>query len=169
MLPEPCLTTIDAPLWTITETAPVAEKTFRCRLVTPAASFLDEPVTYASIPAWDGMMGILAGRAPIVAKLGIGELRLRFPGASAKGGERAYFVDGGFIQMTGDTLTILAESAAAAESIDRGAAEAELKAAESATIPADAADSGAARDKIAHARTAARAKLRVATGAEKGI
>jgi hypothetical protein len=53
----------------------LAGKTFRCRLITPAAQLLDAPVTYASIPAWDGLFGVLVNRAPIVAKLGVGVAR----------------------------------------------------------------------------------------------
>src|SRR6185295_9201082 len=30
----------------------LAKNSFRCRLVTPTASLVDEDVTYASIPAW---------------------------------------------------------------------------------------------------------------------
>ncbi len=43
----------------------MAQKTFRCKVVTPTASLLDEPVAYASVPAWDGLFGVLPGRAPI--------------------------------------------------------------------------------------------------------
>lgn len=101
----------------------MASKTFRCRLVTPTEALLDEQVSYASIPAWDGLFGVLPGRAPIVARLGLGELSLTF---TEGGGSRSYLVDGGFAQMAGDTLTILAERATPTESIVETEAQAEL-------------------------------------------
>ena len=60
---------------------PMAANSFQCRLITPTAKVLDEAVVYASVPAWDGLMGVLPNRAPIVAKLGLGELRLQFADA----------------------------------------------------------------------------------------
>jgi F-type H+-transporting ATPase subunit epsilon len=143
----------------------VAKKTFRCRLVTPTASIVDEAVTSASVPAWDGLIGFLPGRAPILAKLGCGELQLRFPDSEkGAGGERSYAVDGGVVQMQDDQLTILAEYAAAAESINPGDAEAELKALQGKTVPADAADKASAQDRLTRDRERARIKVKVARG-----
>ena len=86
---------------------------FQCTLVTPEAQLLDEQVVYASIPAWDGLMGIAPQRAPLMAKLGDGVLRLDF----AKGGSRAFFVGGGFARMKDNRLTLLAGEAVAATDI----------------------------------------------------
>lgn len=118
----------------------MAQKSFNCRLITPEAQVLDGAVTAAVVPCWDGQLGILPMRAPMVAKLGIGELRLDFAdGAQGKGGSRSYLVEGGFAHMLGDHLTILAERAIPAESISESAAQKELDAAEaklvSATVP----------------------------------
>ncbi|NJL32365.1 MAG: F0F1 ATP synthase subunit epsilon, partial [Phycisphaerales bacterium] len=66
--------------------------TFRCTLITPAQQVFDEEVTYVELPAFDGQMGIEPQRAPMVAKLGDGALRLDF----ARGESRWYFVAGGF-------------------------------------------------------------------------
>jgi F-type H+-transporting ATPase subunit epsilon len=85
-------------------------KTFRCRLITPAAQVLDDQVTYASVPAWDGLFGVLPGRAPIVAKLGKGTLRLDYP-SGAPGASKWFKVEDGFVQMVNDKLTILATKA----------------------------------------------------------
>jgi F-type H+-transporting ATPase subunit epsilon len=117
----------------------VAKNTFRCKLVTPSAALLDDDVTYASVPAWDGLFGVLPGRAPILSKLGLGELRVDFPDAKGQGGSRSYFVEGGFARMEGDRLTILAERAMPAEEINAAEAEAELKTALSMGAGAEAA------------------------------
>lgn len=119
----------------------MAEKSFRCRLITPEAQVMDGPVTAAVIPCWDGQMGILTDRAPLVTRLGIGELRLDFPDTpQSKGGSRSYLVEGGFAHMLSNQLTILAERATPAESLSESDAEAQLREAESrlasATEPA---------------------------------
>lgn len=96
--------------------------TFRCTIVTPTESVLDDEVTYASIPVWDGQMGIMAGGSPILVKLGSGSLRLDFP----EGGSRWYMLDAGFAQFHDNELSLLSEEAAAAETIALAEAEAEL-------------------------------------------
>lgn len=142
----------------------MAKKTFRCRLVTPTASLIDEAVTYASVPAWDGLMGFLPGRAPILAKLGCGELVLRFPDTDkGAGGERSYVVDGGVVQMQGETLTILAEYAEAAEQINPADAQVELKNAMAKSAPAGN-DRAIAQEKLDRERERARVKVRIASG-----
>lgn len=142
----------------------MAKTTFRCKLVTPTAAVLDDDVTYASVPAWDGLFGVLPGRAPILAKLGMGELRVDFPDAkSAQGGSRSYYVEGGFARMEGERLTILAERATPSEELNAAAAEAELKAA--TAMPATGE---AARAQRQQAVERAQAKLTLARS-RKGI
>lgn len=98
---------------------------FGCSLVTPQQQILDEPVLYASIPAHDGQIGIAPGRAPLLVELGDGALRLDFE----EGGSRFFFVGGGFAQMKGNHLSIIADEAMEAGDIVRQKAEAELEAA----------------------------------------
>lgn len=135
--------------------------TFRCRLVTPDAELLSDEVVYASVPAWDGLIGFQPGRAPLVARLGMGELRLDFPGSKGAG-SRHFFVDQGFLKMGDGELTILAEKAVPAERLVEQDARAELAAAEARTIPADTPDRLAAQDRLVHEKNAARTKLRLA-------
>lgn len=115
----------------------MATNSFRCRLVTPAARLLDEPVESATVPLWDGLMGFLPGRAPILGKLGCGELQLSFaPDASTKaeGGVTSYYVDGGVLEMKGNELTILAERATPVREIVLSDAQAALAKAEREAI-----------------------------------
>ncbi|MFN0133965.1 MAG: FoF1 ATP synthase subunit delta/epsilon [Phycisphaerales bacterium] len=136
----------------------MADKTFQCKLVTPAALVLDEPVTYASIPAWDGLFGVLANRAPIVAKLGLGELRLDFPDKpNAKGGSRSYLVDDGFVQMVNNRLTILAAFATPVENLSEADAAGELASLEKAP-----AGDKAGAERASKERARARLKARLA-------
>ena len=127
-------------------------KSFRCRLVTPTASVFDETVSYASIPAWDGLFGVLPGRAPILARMGAGELRVDFPDSSkGQGGSRSYFVEGGFVQMAGEQL-----SAADAQK--------ELDALMAKSIPESVKERQAQVDRLNRDRDRARQKVALARG-----
>ncbi|MBX3357737.1 MAG: ATP synthase F1 subunit epsilon [Phycisphaeraceae bacterium] len=140
----------------------MAQKNFECRLITPEAKVFDQAATAAVLPAWDGSMGILPNRAPIVAKLGAGEMRLDFPDqGDSKGGSRSFYVEGGFIRMAGNTLTILATKAIPAEKMSESTAQAEL--AEAEARRADPSDQAAVA-KVRLERERARHKLRVARG-----
>lgn len=99
--------------------------TFHCSLVTPAAKVLEESVEYASFPAHDGQVGIAPSRAPLLAELGDGSLRLDFP----DGGKRWFFIGGGFAQMKDNKLSIVADEAVPAEDIVRSKVQEELDAA----------------------------------------
>ena len=97
--------------------------TFQCTLATPEEQVLDDPVTYASIPAWDGQIGIAPSRAPLLAKLGLGSLRLDY----ADGRSRLFLLGGGFVQMKDNKLSMLATEALPAEGITREDAEQSLE------------------------------------------
>lgn len=96
---------------------------FRCTVVTPSQQLFDDEVVYASIPAWDGLIGVEHLRAPLLAKLGFGTLTLRFE----KGDPRRFYVGGGFAQVKDDVLTLLTDEAAEAGDLDRDESEAALK------------------------------------------
>jgi F-type H+-transporting ATPase subunit epsilon len=79
---------------------------FKASLITPEAIVLETSVTSAQIPAFDGLVGILNHRAPLLAKLGTGILSL-----NTTTGPQRYFVSGGYAQMKGEELTILTSQA----------------------------------------------------------
>src|SRR5437899_3200821 len=84
-----------------------------CVVVTPERTLFDELVEFVALPLYDGELGILPGRAPLIGRLGYGELRTR------NGGEiRRYFVDGGFVQVRDDVVTVLTNRAIPADKID---------------------------------------------------
>jgi F-type H+-transporting ATPase subunit epsilon len=102
--------------------------TFHCSVITPERAVLEAEATFVAFPAHDGEVGILPGRAPLLFKMGIGELRVESPE-----GNRNFFVDGGFAQMVENRLTLLTEQARTIEEIDRAATERAL--AEARTMP----------------------------------
>jgi F-type H+-transporting ATPase subunit epsilon len=94
---------------------------FQCVVVTPEQQVLDESCTQVILPAFDGEIGILTNRAPLLAKLGVGVLRVNLAG----GQKRSYFIDGGIAQMKGNRLTILTKEATLPTDIDVEAARVE--------------------------------------------
>jgi F-type H+-transporting ATPase subunit epsilon len=132
-------------------------RSFRCRLITPVAQVLDEQASSAVVPAWDGLFGVLPNHAPIVAKLGLGELRINFADSDkGRGGSRSFLVEDGFVQMVDNKLTILAAKAIPTESLSESEAQAELREAGSRRPdkPGDA-------QRIAADKARAQAKLRL--------
>lgn len=86
----------------------------------------DEPVVYASLPGWDGQVGVMHDRAPLLVKLGDGPLRLD----DAAGKSSWFYVAGGFGQMKDNQLTLLTSKATPAEAVSAEDAKAALKEAE---------------------------------------
>ena len=129
-----------------------SSETFHCSVVTPERAVLECEAKFVALPAWDGEVGILRGRAPLLCKLGIGRLRIE-----TADGKQVLFVDGGFAEMLDDQLTILTENARAPEELDRQVASVDLEAARGMSVTDDA--SFEARQK---ALKRARTQLRLA-------
>ena len=85
----------------------------QCVVVTPERAVLDESVDFVALPMYDGELGVLPGRSPLIGRLGYGELRIR------RGTEtRRFFIDGGFAQVRTNVVTVLTPRALRAEEID---------------------------------------------------
>jgi F-type H+-transporting ATPase subunit epsilon len=107
--------------------------TFHCSVITPERAVLEADATFVAFPAHDGEVGILPGRAPLLFKMGAGELRVESPQ-----GNQVLFVDGGFAQMVEDRLTLLTEAARKIEEIDPAAIEKQLAEAHAMPMKTDA-------------------------------
>lgn len=141
--------------------SPVADNTITCRLVTPSQELLNEQVVYASVPAWDGLIGFQHGGSPLVSRLGLGKLRLDFP-AGKGSGSRLYYVEDGFVEMGHNELVILAERAIPAEALIESEAKAELAEADARVVPDDAPNKLEAVEQVTRAKERARLKLSMA-------
>ncbi len=87
-------------------------------IVTPEARVYSETVDTVVIPTVEGEVGILPGHIPLVAQVGAGELR------ATKGGvTQLLVVGGGFAQVSGSKVSILADSAIQEDKIDASAVE----------------------------------------------
>jgi F-type H+-transporting ATPase subunit epsilon len=114
--------------------------TFHCSVITPERAVLDTEATFVAFPAHDGEVGILRNRAPLLYKMGAGELRVETPE-----GNHILFVAGGFAQMVENRLTLLTEQAKRLEEIDPAAAQRAL--AEARAMPAVSETAHAARER----------------------
>ncbi len=82
-------------------------------VVTPDKLLLSKEVDVVVATGVDGEFGVLHGHIPFLASLAVGELRFR------DGNETDYAaITGGFAEVTGTKVTILAEAAELAREID---------------------------------------------------
>jgi F-type H+-transporting ATPase subunit epsilon len=84
-------------------------KQFRLQVFTQEKKVVDELVTSVQAPGADGYFGVLADHAPLIAALGKGNLTI----ASAEG-TRTLDLSGGFMEVSNNMATILADSLAGA-------------------------------------------------------
>jgi F-type H+-transporting ATPase subunit epsilon len=93
-----------------------------CVVVTPEQLALEAQADFVALPLYDGEIGISPGHSPMIGRLGYGEMRLR-----SQGQERRYYVDGGFVQVANDVVSVLTDRAVPAEKIDASAAQKQLE------------------------------------------
>jgi len=94
-------------------------------IVTPEAKVYSDTIDSVVIPTVEGEIGILPGHIPLLTQVEHGELRV------TKGTETQLLaISGGFAEIEGDTVRVLAEQAITEEKIDESAVEAALKRAE---------------------------------------
>ncbi len=124
----------------------------RCVVVTPERAVLDEIADFVALPLYDGELGILPGRLPLIGRLGFGEMRL-VRNHQAK----HYYVDGGFAQVRDNVVTVLTARAILASEIPVEAAREALHSAQHTIATTPEAQQAQERQ-----RERARAQLRIA-------
>ncbi len=113
---------------------PGVGRKFCCEVFTPEGQCRACEALYVQVPASDGQLGVLGGRAPLVAKIGCGPMLIRPPA----GKEEDYYVAGGFLQVREDALTVLAEEFVALKELAAEAAWDELEEARKLPTETDA-------------------------------
>lgn len=88
--------------------------TFHFDLVSPEKLLFSGDVEQVDVPGAEGDFGVLANHAPFVATLRPGILTVH-----AAGGEKKIVVLGGFVEVSAEGLTVLAEVAENVADIDR--------------------------------------------------
>jgi F-type H+-transporting ATPase subunit epsilon len=124
--------------------------TLKCVVVTPEKAVLDESADFVVVPLYDGELGIAYNRQPLIGRLGFGELRITQGSQTKK-----YYVDGGFVQIRDNVVTVLTSKAILAKDIKVADAQAVLHSTKVETTPEG-------RETQIKAQQRARVQLRVA-------
>jgi F-type H+-transporting ATPase subunit epsilon len=92
--------------------------TLKLEIVTPEAKIFSDDVDMVTLTGSEGEMGILPQHMPLMTQLVAGEIVVN------KGKETFFLAVGdGFVQVTGDCVSILTDMAIRAENIDEAKAE----------------------------------------------
>jgi F-type H+-transporting ATPase subunit epsilon len=132
----------------------MAEKQLLLEVVTPDRLVLSTEADVVVCPGVEGQFGVLPGHIPFLSALEIGEMYYR------KGGQIEYLaVSGGFAEVTGEKVTIVAESAEKGREIDLERARRALERAEKRLAAAKTENIDWARAEAAMRRSLVRAKV----------
>lgn len=87
--------------------------TFKVKVVNYQEKVLEQEAEFLLVRTTEGEMGIFPNHSPFVAGLAIGEMKIRL-----NGNEKCYFVSGGFLEISNNVVTVLADEAMPCEMID---------------------------------------------------
>ncbi len=99
------------------------------KIITPLRTALDAEVVSIKLPATEGEMEVLPGHTDIIASVANGELSYRLPGKPAA---QQLFVGGGFLQVEGDKVLLVTDTALEDGDIDTTTVEQALQRAQDA-------------------------------------
>jgi F-type H+-transporting ATPase subunit epsilon len=124
----------------------------QCIVVTPERTLYDQPAEFVAMMLFDGEIGIASGHTPMIGRLGYGEMRIRRGNQSD-----CFYVEGGFVEVLDDAVSVLTQRAVAASEVDEAVAREQLLSAQSrrAATP----EAIALRDRVVEQ---SRAQMRVA-------
>ena len=125
-----------------------------CIVVTPEETALEEECDFVALPLYDGEVGIGRGHSPLIGRLGFGELRIKVGGS-----DQRYYIDGGFVQVADDVVSVLTNRAIPVDSVDGAAAQEQLQ--QARRRRANTPELMEIRDRLIQQ---ARAQIRVARG-----
>ncbi len=100
----------------------MSDKVFNLEVITPERSAVGTEVLSAQITATDGLMGVLARHAPLIAAIAVGPLRFR----DVEGREQILLVGDGFAEIHGNRMKVLGDFAEFPDEIDAERAKSSL-------------------------------------------
>ncbi len=101
-------------------TAPAGE--LRVVVVTPETTLLDDAADFVALPLFDGEIGIAPLHSPMIGRLGFGEMRI-----VRNEVERRIYVDGGFVQVADNVVSVLTNRSVDVKDLNAAAADEQLK------------------------------------------
>ncbi|MDZ4656800.1 MAG: ATP synthase F1 subunit epsilon [Bythopirellula sp.] len=125
-------------------------------VVTPEETVLDTEADFVALPLFDGELGVGKGHSPLIGRLGYGELRVRQGATTSR-----YYIDGGFVQVNDNLVSVLTNRAVSAAAVDQVTAAEQLATALTRKVSGE--EELAIRDRII---SQARAQLRVSMRAK---
>lgn len=108
--------------------------TLTCDIVTPAKKLFTEDCYMVVVPGVEGEMGFLEGHAPLVSTLADGIVRVLSDASTVT---HRYALQGGYVQVTGKKVIVLADRALPVEDIDVDAVKQQMADVESKLSSAD--------------------------------
>jgi F-type H+-transporting ATPase subunit epsilon len=97
----------------------------QCIVVTPERTVYDEEADFVALTLFDGEIGIAPGHTPLIGRLGFGEMRVSRAGQTDR-----YYIEGGFVEVLGEAVTVLTQRAVPAAEIDAAVASEQLQSAQ---------------------------------------
>jgi F-type H+-transporting ATPase subunit epsilon len=93
-----------------------------CIIVTPEETALEQEADFVALPLFDGEAGVAPGHSPLIGRLGFGEMRVRQGDTVER-----FYVDGGFVQVRGNVVSVLTNRATLAANVDADQAREQLE------------------------------------------
>jgi len=130
----------------------------RLEIVTPEKKVIETEADSVTVPTATGEAGILPSHAPLISAVRPGILTYTVKGTSDK-----LAVSAGFVEVNGDKVAVLVDTAETADEIDLDAAKAARETADKAVTAAGLVpdeEAAAGRDSVDHAA----ARIQLASG-----
>ncbi|MGA2255207.1 MAG: ATP synthase F1 subunit epsilon [Thermoguttaceae bacterium] len=93
-----------------------------CIVVTPEQTVCEMPADFVAVTLFDGEIGIAPGHTPLIGRLGCGEMRIRQGSVVER-----FYVEGGFVEVVGNVVSLLTKRAIPAGKIDEDAAAQQME------------------------------------------
>jgi len=123
-----------------------------CIVVTPEETALESKADFVALPLFDGEIALAPAHAPLIGRLSFGEIRVKIGDKVTR-----FYVDGGFVEVAGNVVSVLTNRALSVSQVDASAAQSQLQAA--LKLPLRTPEEEEIRDR---ALAQARGQLRVA-------
>lgn len=130
-------------------------------IVTPEGEVFRDRALEVTLPGTEGEFGVLPGHVRFLSSLDVGEVRIR-----TKDHTLYAAISGGFAEVSGDEVVILADTCELADQIDVARAERAKQRAERELAALKSAEADAARFKI-HQGAVSRAVTRIAVAGRR--
>ena len=125
--------------------------TLHCIVVTPEETAFETDAESIIVPLFDGQKGVMTDHAPMIGRLGNGALTLTTGGTT-----ESHYVEGGFIQVLDNVVSILTNRVGAIGDLNKDELEGNLR--DALTMPGNSVEELDQREQVVNA---VRSQLRV--------